>query len=345
MQGESMLDDKSYISRFDTDDALGVIGGQFEQLLHTFECTVTDSHKITGVVVAGMGGSALAAAFVTVWPGIKVPFEVVRDYTLPKWVGPDTLVVLSSYSGNTEETLSALSDAKERGAQIAIICAGGALAEEAKTNKYPFIQLPSGLQPRMAPFYNFKALLTLFTAYKLVDGAIETIESVARKMIDVPRVWGPSVPTTENQAKQIAESMAGKTPIIYGGLLYPAAYKWKINCNENAKNTAWCGQYSEFNHNEFLGWTSHPIEKPFAVIDLISSFDHPQIQKRFVISDKLLSGKRPKALQIHAEGETVLEQLLWVVALGDMTSVYLALLNGINPTPVDLIEKLKKELA
>jgi glucose/mannose-6-phosphate isomerase len=139
--------------------------------------------------------------------------------------------------------------------------------------------------------------------------------------------------------------MEGKTPIIYGGALtYPAAYKWKINVNENAKNTAWCNQLPEFNHNEFIGWSSHPIEKPFAVIDLISSFEHPRVLKRFEVSDRLLSGKRPKAHRVEAVGESVVEQLLYLVLLGDFVTAYLGILNNVDPSPVELVEKFKKEL-
>ncbi len=100
----------------------------------------------------------------------------------------------------------------------------------------------------------------------------------------------------------------------------------------------------EFNHNEFIGWSSHPVEKPFAIIDLISSFEHPRTIKRFELSDKLLSGKRPKATTVQAEGKTIVEQLLFLVILGDMASTYLAILNNVDPTPVDLVEKFKKEL-
>lgn len=339
-----MLDDSSYISRFDSQNALGVVMSQFEQLKQDFP-VAAQSQNLDGVVVAGMGGSALAASFVPVWPGVGVPYEICRDYNLPSWANEKTLVIVSSYSGNTEETLACLKDAQQKGASIAVIAAGGALADAATEHSLPLANLPADLQPRMAPFYNFKALLSILAAYKLVTpNALDQISATAEKMIHIPATWGPSVPTKDNLAKQIAEHMLGKTPIIYGGILYPAAYKWKININENAKNTAWCNQYPEFNHNEFIGWSSHPVEKPFAVIDLISSFDHPQVQKRFTVSDRLLSGKRPKAWQIHAEGETLLEQLLWSVALGDMVSIYLALLNGVNPTPVDLIEKFKKEL-
>ncbi len=341
-----MLDDLKYISQLDNDDALGVVGYQFEQLLYRFsEVDISHDTPITRVVVAGMGGSALAANFVQTWPGLIVPFEVIRDYALPAWVDEYTLVIASSYSGNTEETVDAVTQAKTLGAQIAIVAAGGKLAELAQANQYPFAKLPGGLQPRMAPFYNFKALLTILEGYGLINGCLDAIEATARKMQNTTKSWQADVPTAKNQAKQLAELCAGKTPIIYAGpKLYPAAYKWKINFNENSKNTAWCNQLPEFNHNELLGWTSHPIEKPFAIIDLISSFEHPQVLKRFEMTDRLLSGQRPKAIEVYAQGDTLLEQLLWVIALGDMTSLYLAFLNGLNPSPVDLMDKFKKAL-
>jgi glucose/mannose-6-phosphate isomerase len=151
--------------------------------------------------------------------------------------------------------------------------------------------------------------------------------------------------TDENYAKQLAYIAVGKTPVFYGGALTaPVAYKWKISWNENAKNVAFWNEYSEFNHNEFMGWTSHPIEKPFAVFDLISKLEHPQILKRFEISDRLLSGMRPKATVINLAGETAIQQLLWGCILADFVSIYVAILNGVDPTPVGIIEKLKHEL-
>ena len=154
------------------------------------------------------------------------------------------------------------------------------------------------------------------------------------------------MPAAKNPAKKLARELMGLSPVIYSGpFLWPAAYKWKISINENAKNVAWCNQYPEFNHNEFIGWSSHPIEKLYAVVDLKSSFDNPQTKKRFEISDRLLSGRRPAAHVIEAAGDTELKQLLWMTAFGDFVSIYLAILNGIDPTPVDLIEKLKSALA
>jgi glucose/mannose-6-phosphate isomerase len=153
------------------------------------------------------------------------------------------------------------------------------------------------------------------------------------------------VPTARNRAKQIAQELMGRTVIVYSGpLLFPAANKWKICMNENAKNTAWGNQYPEFNHNEFIGWSSHPVDKPFAVIEIRSNLEHPRVQKRFEVSERLLSGIRPAPIVVEPMGETLLQQLLWGIAMGDHVSAYLAILNGVNPTPVELVEKLKKEL-
>ncbi len=340
-----MLDDATYIYRFDSDDALGVTMSQWKQLEMKFEVPEL-KHDVTNIVFAGMGGSALAAELSLVWPGYSLPFYISRSYTLPEYVSSKSLVIVSSYSGNTEEAVSSFEDAVQKGANIVVMSAGGQLAKLAQESKCTYVELPSGLQPRHAALYAFKAQVTILERCGFVkeSKAEEEMHNTAEFLQASTGHWGPSVPTGDNLAKQIAQDIVGKTPIIYAGLLYPAAYKWKISMNENAKNTSWCNQYSEFNHNEFMGWVSHPVEKPFAVIDLISSFDHPQIKKRFEVSDKLLSGKRPKAMEIQAEGKTKLEQLLWTVALGDMVSIYLALLNGVNPTPVDLLEKLKKEL-
>jgi glucose/mannose-6-phosphate isomerase len=115
-----------------------------------------------------------------------------------------------------------------------------------------------------------------------------SLESVVKNLEAYVEDWDPVVAKSKNYAKQLALELAGKTPIIYAGpLMYPAAYKWKINANENAKNTAWCSETPEFNHNEMIGWTSHPVDKPFAVLDLLSSYEHPRVLKRFEVADKI----------------------------------------------------------
>lgn len=338
-----MLDDLKYIHQRDASDALGIAEKQWQQLTHDYGIQWQPKTKIQNVVVAGMGGSALAATFVKSWPGLDVPFEVVRDYTLPLYAGQNTLVVASSYSGNTEEALSALKEAEAHGCQIAVIASGGELAGLAKEKGYPLYELPGGVQPRMAVFYNFAALVQLFEAAGLVTDKVAELKTSAEWLSKQTTSWFPDVATPKNQAKQLALECMGKSPVIYAGpKLFPVAYKWKINFNENAKNVAWCNQYPEFNHNEFLGWASHPVDKPYTVIDLRSNLEHERVQKRFEVTERLLSGKRPAAEIVKVQGETLIQQLLWAVCLGDFVSLYVALLNNQDPSNIDLLEKFKK---
>jgi glucose/mannose-6-phosphate isomerase len=294
-----------------------------------------------------MGGSSLVALFVGSWPRLNVPFEVCRNYDIPDFVGVKTLFIAASYSGNTEETLSAVGQAAERGATVVCIAGGGKLAELARSKGYPLAILPKAEQPRYAVLYNLKALVTI-----LEQGGVLPTEGIAGQLAETAeflqesvKKWTAVVPTDNNPAKKMALEVIGKSAVIYAGpKLAPAAYKWKISFNENAKQVAWWNAYPEFNHNEFMGWTQQPVEKPYAVIDLRSNLEHPRIQKRFEVSARLLSGKRPAPLIVEAEGETLLEQLLWTIAFGDFVTIYTALLNNINPAPVDLIEKFKKSL-
>ncbi len=340
-----MLDDLKYIHGRDKSDALGVAAKQWQQLQQEYEVDIS-SVEIKNVVLAGMGGSALAATFISTWPKLNLPFEIARSYDIPNYVGEGTLFIASSYSGNTEETLSALEKAETAGAKIAVISAGGKLAEIARDKSYLFFELPGDFQPRMAVFYNFAALVQLLAGVGLIkNSVVSDLKSAADYLKTESQSWNADVPASQNLAKQIALDVVGKSPVVYAGTLFPAAYKWKINFNENAKNVAWCNQLPEFNHNEFLGWSSHPTEKPYAPIFLQSSFDHSQVKKRFEVSGRLLSGKMPAPIKVEARGSNILEQLLWVITLGDFVSLYTALLNNLDPTPVDLIEKLKKELA
>lgn len=345
-----MLDDLKYVHERDAQDALGVAEKQWQQLRQQYGAKPLadlDAKPIYNVVLAGMGGSALAASILQSWPGVSEPFEIVRSYDIPAYVDENTLFIASSYSGNTEETLTALAAAEKKGARIAVIASGGKLEEIAQAKEYPFYKLPGDFQPRMAVFYNFAALVQLLEPTGLIGkDRVKELHDAAEWLKRQIADWTPTVPSAKNQAKQLAQECMGKSPVVYAGpKLFPAAYKWKISFNENAKNVAWCNQIPEFNHNEFLGWTSHPTEKPYAVIDLRSNLEHDRVQKRFDISEQLLSGKRPAAHVVEAKGDTLLQQLLWIIVLGDFVSLYTALLNGLNPTPVDLIEKLKKALA
>lgn len=343
-----MLDDLKVIHERDPQDALGVAEKEPQQLTHEIELKgKLNFSDIDNIIVAGMGGSALAALMLHSWPSLTKPLEIVRDYDIPAYVNERTLFIASSYSGNTEETLSALAQAEAKDAQIAVIASGGKLQEIAEGKGYPFAHLPNIGQPRYAVLANFRALLLLFQAASLLEGEVwPEVERVAQVAQLAVTDWRPDVPTSKNLAKQIALELIGKSIVVYAGpKLYPAAYKWKISFNENAKHVAWVNQFSEFNHNEFIGWTRQPVDKPYAVVELRSNLEHEQIQKRFEVSERLLSGLRPSPIVVKPEGQTVFEQIVWSALLGEFVSIYVALLNNVNPTPVDLIEKLKQELA
>lgn len=343
-----MLDDLKMIHERDAQDTLGIAEKTWQQLAaeFTYEPAFNRSADIVNVVYAGMGGSALAALLAQTWPSVPVPFEVVRNYDIPEYVGPNTLFIACSYSGNTEETLEAIAQAEAKGAQIAVIAGGGKLADIAREKNYPLTLLPKVEQPRYAVFYNLKAFVVLLAQAGLLTKDQAELTGAGEFLSEKVQAWLPTVPTVNNPAKQIALECIGKSIVLYAGPRFvPAAHKWKISFNENAKQVAWFGQYPEFNHNEFIGWSKQPVTKPYAVIDLRSSFEHGQVQKRFEVSERLLSGLRPSPIVVQAEGETLLEQLLWVVNFGDFVTLYTALLNGLNPAPVELVEKFKKELA
>jgi glucose/mannose-6-phosphate isomerase len=343
-----MLDDLKYIHEKDAKDALGVVAKQAGQLRWNCELKGNVNFgEVENIVYAAMGGSALAALLFTTWPGVNKSFEIVRGYDLPSYVGPKTLVIVSSYSGNTEETLSALAEAEAKGAQIAVIAGGGKLQQAAEAKNYALAVLPNAEQPRYAVSYNSKALLTILEQAGLLakEDVTKTVEAAADFLDKSVEAWLPTVPTAQNVAKQLAQELMGKSVVVYAGpKLFPAAYKWKISCNENAKHIAWVNQFPEFNHNEFIGWSKQPVDKPYAVVDLRSSLEHPRVQKRFEVTERLLSGLRPTPHVVEAEGDDILEQLLWTSALGDFVTIYLALLSGIDPAPVDLVENFKKAL-
>lgn len=348
-----ILDNHNVINERDPDGAIQVAERQYQQANYkpVVENSTNAVQPIKQIVIAGMGGSVLSPLLLSTWlqNEINIPIEIVNGYDLPAYVSESTLVIADSFSGNTEETVGAAGQALQKSAQVAITTAGGALQNLADENRLPHVKLPTDLPKhmvRMAFIYNFKALAALLVHYEILPTSkLDEITALADWLASESASWNSSVPTPENYAKQLALASAGKSAIFYGGhLTAPVAYKWKISWNETAKNIAFKSQYPEFDHNEIMSWVSHPVEKPFAIYDITSNLEHPQIIKRFNISDRVLSGYRPEAIKINLKGDSLLKQLFWGSMLADFSSIYLAILNGVNPNDTGIIEKLKKEL-
>jgi len=346
------LDSLAVIRDRDREDALGVIADSYKQLSFNARIHNDNSSKAfkpQNAVLSGMGGSALAGLMAVRWLRhdyhLAIPFEISREYTLPEYVDSHSLAIIFSVSGNTEETLSSLDDALAKQAHVVIVTSGGKLLERAQKENLPYIQLDKISQPRYGIFMHLRAIAKVFEECRLLTGAYSELASTQDNVSNFARKLTAVVPVERNAAKQLALNCVGKTVLTYASSwFYPLAYKWKTSFNENAKNTIWCNEFPEFNHNEFIGWTSHPIEKPFAVINLRSNLDSGRVNQRFDLSERLLSGNRPHAINIELEGTSFIEQMICGAILGDFSSIYLGILNGVDPTPVPLVERFKKEL-
>jgi glucose/mannose-6-phosphate isomerase len=340
-----MLDDLKLIHERDAQDALGFAEKQWQQLLFRYEVKIPQNWQIDNIVWAGMGGSALPAQFCLNWLGAPKPFNICRDYEVPEYVNKNTLFIGASYSGNTEETLGALTHAEAKKANIVIFTTGGELAKRANANGYPLYLIPIYAQPRMTNLFFIKGLAHLYEQLGLGKNLSEQLEAAAEGLKTALLEWRPDVHTKNNPAKKLALELVGKSVVVYGGpKMGVVANKFKIALNESAKNVAWYNQLPEFNHNEFTGWSGQPLDKPYAVVDIRSNLEHPRVQKRFELTERLLSGKRPAPNIIEPKGKTLINQLLWGLIFSDFVAIYLAILNGINPTSLELNDKFKAEL-
>lgn len=343
---DMLLDDLKYIHSKDSQDALGHALKQIEQLRRQQQIPAF-KRPIDSVVFAGMGGSALPALYVQTWPRCTVPFEIWRRYDIPPYVSDRTLCIISSHSGNTEESISAFQAAATAKAEIVVIAGGGILADLATKQNYPCITPPEPSHPRFGTFANFAIIVRLLEHLGLTKASKTSValQQAADRLQTASKSWQPDVPTKDNPAKQLAVELAGTSPVLYAGaLMAPVAYKWKLGFNENAKNLAWWNEIPEFCHNEYTGWTSHPIEKAYSVVDLLSSFEHARVQKRFELTQKLLSGKRPHPYAVTGKGKNELEHMLYLSVFGDFVSLYVAILNNVDPTPLPYVNKLKSAL-
>ncbi len=302
------------------------------------------------VVVLGMGGSAIGGDLVRALlePNADVPILVNRDYVVPAHVGAETLVVASSYSGNTEETLEALDAARARGAQVAAVTSGGQLEALAGEHGWPLIKIPGGMSPRAALAYSFVPLLVLMEQAGVSSPVTGALAEAAEVLERQRERFGPDVAAEKNPAKQLALSLKGKLPLIYGsrGWKGTVAYRWKCQINENAKAPAVWNVFPELNHNETVGWESpREVTNQMELVLLRDQRDDRRTQARIETTREIMEESISGVTELWAEGESDVARLFSLIYPGDWVSLYLALLYGNDPTPIQMIDLLKSRLA
>ncbi len=353
----SILNDIEKIRETDPENLYNQIFDFPEQIEKAFK--IADSFKImsedfagiTNIAVIGMGGSAIGADLVGSFLSGKllVPFQVCRNYKLPEYIDDESLVIASSYSGDTEETLSALDDAIERKAMIVGITTGGMMADVAGLNSIPLIIIPQGLQPRSALAYSFVILIILLEKIGLIKNASAEIKAVGQKLKGYRENYVEAVPIDKNMAKRLAQRLTGTIPLIYSGptLTDSVAYRWKCQICENAKILSFANQFPEFNHNELVGYSDFLIENKdlFKVIFLRDQDDHPQIKSRMDIVKGIIEEMEIEVIEIYSRGDQQLERMLSLIQLGDYLSYYLAIASNNDPSPIKIINSLKELLS
>lgn len=304
---------------------------------------------IRNIIVAGMGGSAIGGDVVRLLTKnmLKVPMLISRNYTLPYWVDKHTLVICSSYSGNTEESLSAFRHAREKGATIVGVSTGGELTDLMNKAGLDLVLIPPGLQPRAALAFSFIPMLYLLYEIGLINGAFipdleETIELLNEKRITY------SKESPINPAYILAEKIYNTLPIIYGetestGII---AVRWKGQLSENAKMLAYCNDLPELDHNEIVGWENNPqIMKNISLIWLKDRDEHARVSMRRDSTHDIIGDFAGAHETVSVSGKTSLERYLHLIQLGDWLSYWCAILHETDPTPVHNIDRLKSILA
>ncbi|MBI4492686.1 MAG: bifunctional phosphoglucose/phosphomannose isomerase [Chloroflexi bacterium] len=301
------------------------------------------------VLVLGMGGSAIGGDLARTFAArdARVPILVSREYALPGWVGPDTLIIANSYSGGTEETLGATEQALARGALVLAVTTGGRLAQMAGERGFSLLRFSYPAQPRAALGYSLFLLLGVLVKLGLLPSEGIDLGSAQEAIRQTVAQLRPGVPTAQNRAKQLAQALRGKLPVVYGGgILAEVARRWKGQFNENSKQFSFFEQLPELNHNAVVGYQfPRELVGDIVVLMLSSALNHPRLLVREQVTRELLTRAGVRCEVLEASGQGELAHLVSSIVQGDFVSYYLALLNGIDPSAVEVIDYLKARLA
>ena len=300
------------------------------------------------VLICGMGGSAIGGDLLRAYAQSRaeIPFLVNRHYTLPTWVDKHTLAIFISYSGDTEETLAAYQDGDQ--ACRLVLTSGGALAKTAFAAEDPLIIIPPGIPPRAALPFLFIPILVVLARLRILPQAMAELTPILAALNKMEERCAPETPIATNPAKELATLLYGRLPVIWGieGTTQAVAYRFKGQLNENSKSPAWCSVLPELNHNEIVGTEALPeILENCCVVMLHDRADHCRVQKQFGVTKQLMSSRVGAMVDLWGEGETLLARIFSLIFLGDLASIYLAILYQIDPTPIAMITDFKEEMA
>lgn len=308
-----------------------------------------DATALNGIVIVGMGGSAMSGdvARGLTLDTLALPLQVSRSYELPGWVNERSLVIVSSYSGNTEESLAAFQMAQARRAKIICVTSGGKLNALAQQSHVPVYSLPPGFPPRAALAHLTVPLLVILHRLGLTPDPAADIKETSALLQKLEAQWGAAAEGPQNLAKNIAHALTQRLPIIYAacGLFEVAAWRWKEQFCENAEILSWHNAFPELNHNELVGWgLRRELDQKLQVLYLRDRQDYSRVQKRMEVTRELIAQTGAPVIEVWSEGHSLLTRLFSLIFLGDLASVYLAVLNGVDPTPVKKIDLLKERL-
>lgn len=337
------------IKKYDPENQFDVLKNSYEQIEYaknnTYNLSKIDVSKIKNIIVTGLGGSAISGdlMFNFLQNEISLPFQVNRNYSLPNYADSSTLLLASSYSGNTEETISVLNEALKRNCQIICLTTGGTIKEVAEREQLAVVVLKKGFQPRYSLGLSFFSLLITLQTLNLITTKGEIID----KIISLWKKRGTEFSTENNLSYQLAEKLIGFVTVIYStsDLTSAVGNRFKCQLNENSKVHAFNNAFPELNHNEIIGWETYDdrIAKLKAVF-IEEETTHPQIKKRFKITGELLQKAGVEIISLSSSEPTFQERLLDLIYLTDWISYYLAILRGKDPSEIEYIHLLKKRL-
>jgi len=304
---------------------------------------------IRNIVMSGLGGSAIGGDLLRSYLSaeLTIPFVVNRHYVLPEFVDKNSLVIISSYSGNTEETIAAHKDAVKRKARILCVSTNGETEKLARKHKNAFIKIPGGLSPRAALGYSFFPLLVALSRLGIVKSKTRAIAETIRLLKRTSSLFA-DLQSPENAPLRLARQLAGKLPVVYSATEYFDAVnvRWRGQIAENGKQLAFGHVIPEMNHNELVGWkVLNELMKSMEVVFLRDGGVHPRVRVREDITKNIIAQYASSVTEVWSEGDSLLARMFSLIHFGDWVSLYLAILNREDPTPVRVIDFLKGELA